>query len=52
MNKVTTDLMKWFPDLDSEQAVALFIKLMMEGVDFSSVTNKELKQEAIRLLGV
>jgi hypothetical protein len=27
------------------------MKLMMEGVDFSEISNKELKSEAARLLG-
>jgi hypothetical protein len=51
MNKVTKDLMKWFPTLDCNQAFDLHMKLMMEGVDFSEISNKELKSEAARLLG-
>jgi hypothetical protein len=51
MNKVTKDLMKWFPTLDCSQAFDLHMKLMMEGVDFSEISNKELKSEAARLLG-
>jgi hypothetical protein len=50
MNKVTKDLIKWFPNLTCDQAIDLHIKLMMEGVDFSYVTNAELKSEATRLL--
>jgi hypothetical protein len=50
MNKVTKDLIKWFPDLTSEQSLDLYIKLIMEGVDFSEVSNAELKAEAARLL--
>jgi hypothetical protein len=51
MNKVTKDLMKWFPTIDCNQAFDLHMKLMMEGVDFSEISNKELKSEAARLLG-
>ena len=51
MNKVTKDLMKWFSFLDCNQAFDLHMKLMMEGVDFSEISNKELKSEAARLLG-
>jgi hypothetical protein len=50
MNKVTKDLMKWFPNLNCDQAIDLHIKLMMEGVDFSYISNTELKSEATRLL--
>jgi hypothetical protein len=50
MNKVTRDLMKWFPSLDCDQAINLHMKLMMEGIDFSYISNKELKSEATRLL--
>jgi hypothetical protein len=51
MNKVTKDLMKWFPKLTVDQVIDLHMKLMMEGVDFSFISNKELKSEASRLLG-
>jgi hypothetical protein len=50
MNKVTKDLMKWFPSLTCNQAIDLHMKLMMEGVDFSYISNTELKSEATRLL--
>ena len=42
--------MKWFPALDCDQAFDLHMKLMMEGLDFSEISNKELKSEATRLL--
>jgi hypothetical protein len=51
MNKVTKDLMKWFPTLNCDQAIDLHMKLMMEGIDFSYINNTELKSEATRLLG-
>jgi hypothetical protein len=50
MNKVTKDLMKWFPTLTCNQAIDLHMKLMMEGIDFSYISNTELKSEATRLL--
>ena len=46
MNKVTKDLMKWFPALSEMQVLDVQLRLMYEGIDFSEVSNKELKAEA------
>ncbi len=46
MNKVTKDLMKWFPALSEMQVLDIQLRLMYEGIDFSEVSNKELKAEA------
>lgn len=46
MNKVTKDLMKWFPALSEIQAMNVHMHLMYEGIDFSEISNKELKAEA------
>ena len=46
MNKVTKDLMKWFPALSEIQAMNVHMHLMYEGINFSEISNKELKAEA------
>ena len=51
MNKVTKDLMKWFPVLSENNAMVVHTQMMYDGVDFSEISNKELKSEAARLLG-
>jgi hypothetical protein len=50
MNKVTKDLMKWFPILGEGNALNVYSQLMIEGIDFSSISNKELKAEAKRVI--
>jgi len=50
MNKLTKDLMKWFPLLSENKAVTVHTELMCSGMDFSSVSNKELKSEAKRVI--
>ena len=50
MNKVTKDLMKWFPVLGEGNALNVYSQLMIEGIDFSSISNKELKAEAKRVI--
>jgi hypothetical protein len=50
MNKVTKDLMKWFPVLSENNAMVVHTQLMYDGVDFSEVSNKELKAEAKRVI--
>ena len=50
MNKVTKDLMKWFPVLCEGNALNVYSQLMIEGIDFSSISNKELKAEAKRVI--
>jgi hypothetical protein len=50
MNKVTKDLMKWFPVLGEGNALNVHSQLMIEGIDFSSISNKELKAEANRVI--
>ena len=47
MNKVTKDLMKWFPVLSEEKALNVQMQMMCDGVDFSEATNYELKQAAL-----
>jgi len=50
MNKVTKDIMKWFPVLSENNAMVVHTQLMYDGVDFSEVSNKELKAEAKRVI--
>jgi len=50
MNKVTKDLMKWFPVLSEGNALNVYSQLMIEGIDFSNISNKELKAEAKRVI--
>jgi hypothetical protein len=50
MNKVTKDLMKWFPVLSENNAMVVHTQLMYDGVDFSEVSNKKLKAEAKRVI--
>jgi len=50
MNKVTKDLMKWFPVLSEGNALNVYSQLMINGIDFSSISNKELKTEAKRAI--
>ena len=50
MNKVTKDLMKWFSVLSENNALNVHSQLMIEGIDFSSISNKELKAEAKRII--
>ena len=50
MNKVTKDLMKWFPVLSENNAMVVHTQLMYDGIDFSEVSNKELKAEAKRVI--
>jgi hypothetical protein len=50
MNKLTKDLMKWFPLLSENKAITVHMELMCSGMDFSSVNNKELKAEAKRVI--
>ena len=46
MNKVTKDIMKWFPVLSENNAMVVHTQMMYDGVDFSEISNKELKAEA------
>jgi hypothetical protein len=50
MNKVTKDLMKWFSVLGESNALNVHSQLMIEGIDFSNISNKELKAEAKRVI--
>ena len=50
MNKLTKDLMKWFPLLSENKAITVHMELLCSGMDFSSVNNKELKAEAKRVI--
>jgi metal-dependent HD superfamily phosphatase/phosphodiesterase len=50
MNKVTKDLMKWFPVLSEGNALNVYSQLMIEGIDFSTISNKELKAESKRVI--
>jgi hypothetical protein len=50
MNKVTKDLMKWFPVLSEGNALNVHSQLMIDGIDFSSISNKELKAGAKRVI--
>ena len=50
MNKVTKDFMKWFPVLSENNAMVVHTQMMYDGVDFSEVSNKELKAEAKRVI--
>ena len=50
MNKVTKDLMKWFPVLSESNALNVHSQLMINGIDFSSINNKKLKAEAKRVI--
>ena len=50
MNKVTKDLMKWFPLLSENKAITVHTELMCSGMDFSSVKNNELEAEAKRVI--
>lgn len=50
MNKVTKDIMKWFPVLSENNAMVVHTQMMYDGVDFSEVSNKELKAEAKRVI--
>jgi hypothetical protein len=50
MNKVTKDLMKWFPVLSENNAMVVHTQLMYDGIDFSEISNKELKAEAKRVI--
>ena len=50
MNKVTKDLMKWFPVLSESNALNVHSQLIIDGIDFSSINNKELKAEAKRVI--
>ena len=50
MNKVTKDLMKWFPVLSENNAMVVHTQMMYDGVDFSEISNKELKAEAKRVI--
>jgi len=50
MNKVTKDLMKWFPVLSEGNALNVYSQLMIEGIDFSIISNKELKAESKRVI--
>jgi len=50
MNKVTKDLMKMFPQLDEGKAFDVHMQLMCDGIDFSEISNKELKAEAKRVI--
>ena len=50
MNKVTKDLMKMFPQLDEGKAFDVHMQLMCDGIDFSEVSNKELKAEGKRVI--
>jgi hypothetical protein len=50
MSKLTKDLMKWFPLLSENKAVTVHTELLCSGMDFSSVSNKELKNEAKRVI--
>ena len=50
MNKVTKDLMKWFPVLSKSNAMTVHTQMMYDGIDFSSISNKELKAEAKRVI--
>ena len=52
MNKATKDLMKWFPALSEMQVLDVQLRLMYEGIDFSEVSNKELKAEAQAVITV
>jgi len=50
MNKVTKDIMKWFPVLSENNAMVVHTQMMYDGVDFSEISNKELKAEAKRVI--
>jgi hypothetical protein len=50
MNKVTRDINKWFPELSAEQALDVHTALMITDIDFSSATNRELKQAALEVI--
>jgi hypothetical protein len=50
MNKVTRDINKWFPELSAEQALDVHLTLMATDIDFSSATNRELKQAAFEVI--
>ena len=50
MNKVTKDIMKWFPVLSENNAMVVHTQLMWDGIDFSEISNKELKAEAKRVI--
>jgi hypothetical protein len=50
MNKVTKDIMKWFPVLSESNAMVVHTQMMYDGVDFSAATNYELKQAAYRAI--
>jgi hypothetical protein len=50
MNKVTKDLMKMFPQLDEGKAFDVHMQLMCDGVDFSEISNYELRQEAVKII--
>ncbi len=50
MNKVTKDIMKWFPVLSENNAMVVHTQMMWDGIDFSEISNKELKAEAKRVI--
>ena len=50
MNKVTKDLMKWFPVLSEDKAMDVHMQMMCDGVDFSEASNYELKQAALEAI--
>jgi hypothetical protein len=50
MNKVTADIQKWFPELSADQALDVHMALMATDIDFSSATNRELKQTALEVI--
>ena len=50
MNKVTKNLMKWFPVLSEGNALNVYSQLMIEGIDFSTISNKKLKAESKRVI--
>jgi hypothetical protein len=50
MNKVTKDIIKWFPVLSENNAMVVHTQMMYDGIDFSEISNKELKAEAKRVI--
>ena len=50
MNKLNKDIMKWFPVLSENNAMVVHTQMMYDGVDFSEISNKELKAEAKRVI--
>ena len=50
MNKVTRDINKWFPELSVDQTLDVHMALMATDIDFSSASNRELKQAALEVI--